>query len=83
MVITLDRRDTVLRAMLQSPSLKETEMPVVIETFAGDPTVNFTVKSIHVNGRDLCAFRDLGIPDLVDDFLFDGKGQVFGFSLSK
>lgn len=43
------------------------------EAFAGDPSVTFDVRSVDVKGSQLRAFGNFGIPDLVDDFLFQGE----------
>jgi hypothetical protein len=57
--------------------------PEPIDTFAGNPKLNFFVRSIDVNGHEFSSLGYFGVPDLMDNALFDGKCHVFGFPLSK
>lgn len=51
--------------------------------FAGDPSVKFGVRSIHVNGEEVGPFRYFGVSDFVNDLFFDSKCEVYGLPLLK
>jgi len=57
--------------------------PEPVDTFAGNPKLNFSVRSIDVYGGELSSPGYFGVPDLMDNVLFDGKCHVFGLALAK
>jgi hypothetical protein len=57
--------------------------PTIIGEFAGDPSVKFDVRSIHVNGHEVGPFRYFGVSDFVNDLLFDSKCEVHSLPLLK
>jgi len=63
--------------------IPEREPQKLIEDFAGDPTVRFDVRSIDVDGYEIGSLRYFGVPDLMDNLLFEGSSEVYGLALLK